>query len=279
MEAQYYRFSLGDFQCVSLCDGSMDYVLEHFVKNAPKEQVEAYLRAHNLPADHITTPYAYLYADTGRNRILVDMGAGRLAPSTGRLLQSMVLAGIQPGEIDSVFITHAHPDHIGGMLDEAGSLNFANAHYYIWKDEWDFWFSGDAEKLGEFFTRTARTNLEPLAGRVTLVDHENELLPGVRMLAAPGHTPGHAVVEFTSQGQKLFYTGDTVLYPFHLERTDWLPIYDILPEKAAPSKRRIFDLAAGTGALVLGQHFPPFPNLGHIARQGEGWVWEPVMYR
>ncbi len=116
-----------------------------------------------------------------------------------------------------------------------------------------------------------------LAGRVTCVDHENELLPGVRMLAAPGHTPGHAVVEFASRGQKLFYSGDTVLYPFHLEHTDWLPIYDILPEKAAPSKRRIFDLAAGTGALVLGQHFPPFPNLGHIAKKGEGWAWEPIM--
>ncbi len=96
------------------------------------------------------------------------------------------------------------------------------------------------------------------------------------MLAAPGHTPGHAVVELTSRGQKLLYTGDTVLYPFHLEHTGWLPIYDIVPEKASPSKRRIFDLAAETNALVLGQHFPPFPNLGHVVKQGDGWKWQPV---
>jgi glyoxylase-like metal-dependent hydrolase (beta-lactamase superfamily II) len=276
MDSQFYRFTLGDFQCVSLLDGSLDYALEHFVKNAPKEQVQAYLQAHNLPTGHITTPYAYLYAETGQNRLLVDMGAGMLAPTTGKLLESMALAGIDPNAIDSVFITHAHPDHVGGTLDETGNLNFPNAQYYIWKEEWNFWFSEGAEPLGPMFVHTARRALRPLQGRVTLVDHEDELLPGVRLLAAPGHTPGHAVAELSSGEEKLYYTADTVLYPFHLEHTNWLPVYDILPESAAPSKRRIFDLVADQGALVLGQHFPPFPNLGHVVRQGEGWRWEPI---
>ncbi|MGE5222556.1 MAG: MBL fold metallo-hydrolase [Omnitrophica WOR_2 bacterium] len=277
MDAQYYRFQLGDFECVALCDGSMDYTLESFVTNAPKEQVEAVLKAANLPVDHITTPYTYLYVNTGKQRVLVDMGAGKHLPSTGRLLQSMQMAGIRPGEIDDVFITHAHPDHIGGALDEAGHLVFANAHYFIWKSEWDFWFSEAAlEKPGGLFTQFARTSLLPMSGQVTCVESEDELLPGVRMLAAPGHTPGHAVVTFTSGGRQLFYTGDTVLYPFHLEHTEWLPVFDILPELADPSKRRIFDMLAETNSLMVGQHFPPFPSLGTIHKQGDGWSWEPV---
>jgi glyoxylase-like metal-dependent hydrolase (beta-lactamase superfamily II) len=71
------------------------------------------------------------------------------------------------------------------------------------------------------------------------------------------------------------YTGDTVLYPLHLEHPDWTPIYDIVPEQAAASKRRIFDRGAADKALVIGQHFPPFPSLGTVVKRGEGWVWQP----
>jgi glyoxylase-like metal-dependent hydrolase (beta-lactamase superfamily II) len=276
MNADYYHFKLGAFKCTSLSDGSNDYPPQNIFANVPKDELEAVLRRHNLPTDHVTTPYTYLVVDTGEQRVLVDMGAGHLAPSTGKLVPSMKAAGIEPASIDVVMITHAHPDHIGGALDDEGKPVYANARYFIWKGEWDFWFSGEATVKWGKFAELARKTLQPLQDKTTLVTQESQVLPGIGVITAPGHTPGHVVVSFSSRGQQLMYIGDTVISPLHLEYPDWLPVYDIQPEQAAASKRRIFDLAAAEGAWVIGQHFPPFPSLGHVVKQGEGWLWQPV---
>jgi glyoxylase-like metal-dependent hydrolase (beta-lactamase superfamily II) len=273
----YYRFQLGSYKCISLWDGNVDYKLESMVANAPLSDVAAALQADGLPTEFITTPYAYLYVDTGQYKILVDMGAGNLTPNTGKLLESMQDAGLSPKEIDTIFITHAHPDHVGGALDHDDKPVFTNADYFICKVEWDFWFSEEAmTQPGEWFTNYARQKLAPLKEKIVLLEREEEVLPGVSVLFAPGHTPGHMAISFTSDGERLLYSGDTVLYPLHLEHPDWLPIYDILPEPAAASKHRIFDLAASTQSWVLGQHFPPFPNLGHVVKKEIGWEWQPI---
>ena len=272
-----YGFQLGDFECVALCDGGAEYAIESMVKNAPRDQVELYLQSQGLPTDRIATPYTYLYVNTGRQKILVDMGAGNLLPTTGRLLQNMESAGITAESIDIVFISHAHPDHVGGALHENKDLVFGNAQYLLWRKEWEFWFSEQAIQIvDQSFITFARQKLTPLQDRMVLLEQEEEVFPGVKVIFAPGHTPGHMVVSFTSRGEQIMYTADTVLHPLHLERPDWVPIYDILPEIANTSKHRIFDLAAQTNSLVLGQHFPPFPNLGHIRKQEAGWIWQPI---
>ena len=273
----FYRFRVGRFECFALCDGGAKYTLESMVTNAPHSEVHAYLQAHSLPTEFIATPYTYPYVNTGKHKILVDMGAGNLLPTTGRLIQNMEKAGIPPQSIDSIFISHAHPDHVGGALDSNGNLIFPNATYFIWQKEWDFWFSEQAiHQVGESFISFARQKLAPLKDRIVLLQEEKEVLPGVEVFFAPGHTPGHMGVSFKSDGEQLLYTADTVLHPLHLERPDWFPVYDILPEVAKASKSHIFDLAAETRSFVLGQHFPPFPNLGYISKQEPGWKWQPI---
>lgn len=271
-----YRFLLGDFECVSISDGSKDYQPQAFFANVPEDHIEEILCERNLPTDHITTPYSYLYVNTGDHQILMDMGMG-YPPKTGKMVQNLAEAGIAPADIDTVIITHAHPDHIGGTLNDEGKPIYANAQYYIFKREWDFWFSERATSMApEKHIKIARKNLEPIQRQIQMLDQETEILPGIRAIEAFGHTPGHMVVSVSSRGEKLVYISDTVLYPLHLEHPDWVPKFDILPDKADTSKHKIFDRVADEKCLVLGMHFPPFPSLGYVVKREKGWQWQPI---
>jgi glyoxylase-like metal-dependent hydrolase (beta-lactamase superfamily II) len=196
---------------------------------------------------------------------------------TGLLLENLRATGIEPSEVDTVIITHAHPDHVGGTLDEAGRLVFGDARYFISRDEWDFWTSdAAAAKAPAIMVDTARRNLEPLEDRLTLVEDGSEIVSGVRTIATFGHTPGHVALSIVSEGHQLLHVSDAVLYPLHLEYPEWTPVFDMLPERASASKRWIFDLAAEESALVFAHHFPPFPNLGHVRKKEQGWHWQPL---
>jgi len=278
--SETYRFKVGDFSCLAVSDGSYSYSPAALFANAPADILRSELERYGITTPLVTTPYTFLLVDAGQRRILVDLGAGPLAPTTGKLAANLLDAGYGPDQIDCVVITHAHPDHVGGALDAAGNLLFPKSRYYIRRREWDYWFCDEAANVTwehYDFTSIARKNLAPMESRVTLVDGEEDLLPGVAMLDAYGHTPGHAVITFVSAGEKLMYAADTVIFPLHLEHPDWLPVFDMLPGKAEASKRRIFDMAANENWLVMAQHFPPFPSLGHVVRKDEGWLWRPAL--
>jgi glyoxylase-like metal-dependent hydrolase (beta-lactamase superfamily II) len=222
---------------------------------------------------------------------MIDTGAGDIAESahnffpsvnnsssvTGKLYENMKAAGITPADVDTVIFTHAHPDHIAGTLTRDGDLVFKNAQYFIAMDEHEFWMSDEAEtKTSPSMVEIARRYLTPLEGRLTLVEGETEILPGISILPTPGHTPGHIAVKVSSAGEELLHVSDTVLYPMHLEYPDWLPVFDITPEQAAQSKQHIFDRAAEQNALVFAHHFPPFPSVGYIKKREVGWEWQPI---
>ena len=291
MNSETFRFKVGRFDCVAISDGAFNYPLESMFANVPKDQVVEVLRQHNLPTDRITTPYTCLLVNTGQHHVLIDTGAGNLGlhaatlfPSvdhtttvTGKLLGNLQALGLQPSDIDTVVITHAHPDHVGGTLDEAGELVFPDAHYFIAKAEWDFWFSdAAATRAPASMVNIARHNLAPLHDRLTMIADGGEIVPGIQAIATPGHTPGHIALSIASDGQQLLHISDVVLYPLHLEYPEWVPVFDIAPEQAASSKQRIFDRAAAEQALVFGHHFPPFPNLGYVHKLETGWQWQPL---
>ena len=128
----------------------------------------------------------------------------------------------------------------------------------------------------ERHVRIARRYLESIRDRVRFLHGECRILPGIRAVPTPGHTPGHIAVEVSSADAVLLYIGDVAVHPLHVCRPEWATVYDILPDEAAASKRRIFDRAADRKALVLGQHFAPFPSLGTVSSNGEGWKWQPI---
>jgi len=150
----------------------------------------------------------------------------------------------------------------------------------MWKDEWDFWTSGQAEAkldehVREVLLRFARKNLPPVQGQLELVDLETEIVSGICALAAPGHTPGHMALAISSRGEQLLCISDVVLHPIHLEQPEWHAAVDFAPEQVVATRRRILTMAAAEETLVLAFHLP-FPGLGHVGESRDAWQWQPI---
>ena len=290
MSKETFRFEIGKLEFTAVSDGTLTYAPPTFpppatllFANAPTGCLEQALVEHNLQPEQWvewTSPYICLVVNTGDHLVLVDTGAGGLAPTTGRLLQNLKAEGIAPGDIDTVILTHGHPDHIGGNTDAEGKPAFPNARCVMWKGEWDFWTSGQAEHsldehVREVLLKCARENLPPIQGQVDLFDREAEIVPCIRAVAAPGHTPGHMALEISSEGELLLCISDAALHPIHLEQPDWYAVVDFAPEQVVTTRRRLLSMAAARKALALAFHFP-FPGLGHVVQKGEVWQWQPM---
>jgi glyoxylase-like metal-dependent hydrolase (beta-lactamase superfamily II) len=218
--------------------------------------------------------------------VLIDTGLGAAAPfpATGGLLASLEAANISADDIDVVVFTHAHLDHVLGAVDGNGVLVFPNATYLMAKGEHDFWTSD--ERLAQIFPDQAAAEgaagaflsiLPALQPRLELVDENagEEFLPGLRLLPTYGHTPGHSSVVVASGGERLIVAGDAFVHPLHVAHPDWNFSADTLFGQGDISRRGLLDLAAGDEVLVQAYHLP-FPGLGRVVADGDGYRWEPA---
>jgi glyoxylase-like metal-dependent hydrolase (beta-lactamase superfamily II) len=282
-----FHFQLGAFRCVVVNDGDVAYSdpAQVFFVNAPKERLEKVLRDHNLDITkwkEYVSPYPSLLIDTGQHRVMVDTGAGDLETTTGKLIPNLRAEGIAPEDIDTVILTHAHPDHIGGNLNREGRPAFPNARYIMWKDEWDFWISRPnlavmniSESAKQWFIKYARDHLLPVQDQLDLVGHETEIVPGISAVAAPGHTPGHVAVSVISDNEKLLCISDAVIHQIHLEEPEWYSSVDLDHEQVITTRHLLLDRAATEKALIHAFHFP-FPGLGYVTQKRDGWQWQAI---
>lgn len=276
------QFKVGELECVALCDGTLPYPPNWFFSNAAANEVESELRARQLPTDHVLSPYNCLLVRSGKECMLVDTGIGGMVPGTGQVPQKLQEMGISPQQITTVVLTHGHPDHIGGVLDQAGKPAFPKARYLMSQTEYEFWSNaGCLDRVAlepfmkEMMLSCAQRNLPPIKAQLELVAGEAEIAPGIRMLSAPGHTPGHIALLLTSGKEQLLHISDAVLHPVHLAHPDWRAVFDLDPGRASSTRQQLLDRAAADKLPVHAYHFPA-PGRGMIVKRGHGWEWEPA---
>jgi glyoxylase-like metal-dependent hydrolase (beta-lactamase superfamily II) len=281
-------------ELIALSDGGLNYPTAMIFGNVPPEAASQY----SLPEKQVFIPYTILLVKKADRLVLIDVGAGDLGnpgdkifpgldhttSRTNLVLPSLKAAGIDPTEIDMILITHAHPDHIGGMFDAEGNLVFPNAHYYVAQKESEYWMSADpsmveAEALRhhlELLVKEAKRAFTAIEGQVTLLKEGKELLPGIRVEETFGHTPGHVLVSIAAGEQTVYNISDVVVDPLFVEHPEWAPAIDMDAGQADDARRRFFAQAAHEKALVFAHHLGPFPNLGRIAKVGDSWRWQPI---
>ncbi len=271
------RFRVGALECVAVSDGIRPYPADMFFANAPEEERREELATAGEAAGTVTSSYNCLAIRAEEGWTLVDTGIGPVDPALGQLLPRLQEAGIAPEDIATVVLTHGHPDHIGGLTDADGVLNFPSARTIMWRDEWEFWTSEERlAGLPEIMSSFARKNLPPIRDRVELLDSETEIVRGVRAFPTPGHTPGHMSLSLSSEGERLWVLGDAILHPIHIRRPSWYAAFDMDPEAARRTRRHLLERAASQGTELHCFHFHPAPGIGTVETDGDAWRWSPA---
>lgn len=277
----FYRFKFGDWQGTVVSDGTLPLgdPKTNFTGLAPDE-MDRQLKDNFLPAGNAVLEQNILIMNTGDKMVLFDTGMGSLklfGPTTGKMVSTMKQAGIDPKDIDAVVMSHAHVDHCGGNVDEAGKPVFPNAQYFISQVDYDYW-TGDPkgpDGLKVFF-ETARKNLVPFRDKITFLKDDQQFLPGFTSIAAPGHTLGHTIFVMESAGKQMSYIGDLTHHPVLLMEKPLTEFaYDHDPKQSAQTRVKLLTMLADKRIPILAYHFA-WPGIGNVAKQGQGFRYFPA---
>jgi glyoxylase-like metal-dependent hydrolase (beta-lactamase superfamily II) len=293
----FYRVMLGDFEITALLDGTHPFPAAEVLTKAKADRSAArsklfqdHLDEANglLAASDLTAPTegsinAFL-VNTGSKLVLIDTGAGTLYGSCcGHLLENLRASGYRPEQVDYVLLTHLHADHVGGIAP-GGVVVFPNAIIRSSKIDADYWLNDANEKAARDFLRPMfegdKASLKPYiaAGRYLPFEAEQEMVPGIRAIPTPGHTPGHTSYEVESGGQKLLVWGDVVhVAAIQFSDPSVTVEYDNDENQAEADRERIFSDAAKNGYWIGAAHIS-FPGLGHVGARDGGFVWIPGEY-
>jgi glyoxylase-like metal-dependent hydrolase (beta-lactamase superfamily II) len=279
----FYRLIIGDFEVTVLSDGTNMLPAMKLLQGDPTRIAEAL--KHNFLGELVETAHNSFLVNTGGKLVLIDAGAGTmLGPSVGDLLSNLSAAGYRPEQVDEIYLTHMHTDHIGGLV-AGGQRAFPNAIVRVNKRDADYWLSETnmraAPVEAKRFFQAAMISMTPYiqARKLNLFEGNTDLIPGVRAQPAYGHTPGHTMYVAESRGEKLLLWGDIVhVAAVQFDDPSVTIGFDVDPREAEREHWLVLADAAKNGHLVGGAHVS-FPGLGHVRSKGEkAYTFVPLNY-
>ncbi|WP_226574635.1 MBL fold metallo-hydrolase [Acuticoccus sediminis] len=279
----FRRFSLGDWVVTAVADGGITMNAGVLPEFSEAQFAEAMEKAF-LPADAFPASINTFLLQNGDRTILVDTGgSSRMGPTVGRTLGNLAAAGVEPGDIDTVLITHMHGDHIGGLIDGDGAAVFPNAEVVVRDRELAFWTDPEQassvpeRQRGTIEAATAVANA--YEGNLTTFADDVAVVDGIEAMALYGHTPGHTGYRLEGGGQTLLIWGDIVhIAPVQLPDPSVYIGFDVTPEEAVATRQKLLDMVATERMMIAGMHMP-FPAFGHIARDGDGYAFAPAYWQ
>jgi glyoxylase-like metal-dependent hydrolase (beta-lactamase superfamily II) len=288
----FYRFHIGDIEAVALNDGDIGGSLKEMAwwAGASEAKTAATLQSAFLPENIVRLAVTVLLLRCGNELVLIDSGCGNLfGPIGGRLVQSLSGIGIKPEQITTVVVSHLHADHFGGLLDTAKAPTFPNARLILNKAEQDFWLQPNPDLSGIAMPAEAKQQavdnahayLETLKDRWHLVGSGAKPVPGLELVDAPGHTPGHVAVMISSGEERLLHVADAVHHhAISFDHPEWHFVGDVLPDLAEKTRRALLARASAERLRIYGGHLP-FPGIGHVRKGGGHFeylieAWSPA---
>lgn len=284
--AAFYRFTLGELELTVVSDGHIlfDPPQPVLAPGIPHAQFVSVLESYFLPTSYVDIAMNILVIKKGRKLILVDAGAGTtMGTRSGWLLPNLEIAGIRPDDVTDVLLSHAHSDHVGGVLREDGSLAFPNASVHMTRAEHDFWLSAKveltnsklADKKGflDFSVPIVQAAKAALGTRLHLLEPGVELFDSINLVPAPGHTPGHTAFLIRSQNEELFHMGDAAhTHVILFEHPEWGFEADADFDQGVATRLAIMNQLADNRKRAFSFHLP-WPGLGHVRRKNQAFEW------
>ncbi|MGN6107331.1 MAG: MBL fold metallo-hydrolase [Kofleriaceae bacterium] len=265
------RLQIGTLEAYALEDGHLELPNDGQAlwQGRPPAETADVLAAAGLPRDTIRLDIQCLLVKDGTRVILFDTGTGSEASyaDAGRLPQSLALAGVQPAAVTDIFISHAHGDHVGGLVTKAGALAFPAATIHMSAPEWATLRADTDEE--------AKRIVVAIAPKVTPFEPGAQVLPIVKAVATQGHTPGHSSYEIGTETEKVYYLGDLAHHSVvSVQRPAWSIQFDTDRQAAEAMRQQTLATLAADHARVFAVHFP-FPGVGHVVANGQSLAWKP----